>query len=553
MQKALFFIILFAALVRIAGIFYGLPLWLVDDEPPFILAAFKMLELKTLIPAFHAQEFATVLYYPPYLSYLFLPFFLIIAGIMFMFRPEDSAFGTYLLSDLSPFFAGARLLMVIASVASIYLLYRSAKEIFKNRLAGVLAAFFAATSLLYIALSIVGRHWLSVFFVTTLVLFCLSHSAWSVKKRYTLAALAAGLGVGFAIINAISALLIALWALLYEGHRVREVLRDIFWYKIAGFFFILAALPVLLYPKGLGFAADATGATAKSLWGMSASPFSFASVLAASEWVLLLFAATGLFLAWRFARNFFILSAAYLYSYSIVFYLIFRFEPRFFLGLLPFYFLLAGYGAALLLQRTPQSLLHVGLGVLLFLPILFSARLGVLAARSDSRIFALQFAQQHIPAGSKIFVLARLTYAPTTHMAINEQTELDPDSVRSVQRAQAQVREKTGEVAFHALNLSDLNNEEFFENVTAYARENNYEYLLIQPTLPAAKYFAQLVSNAELLASFEGAPTQTRECIACGSAPTTLSIAESQFIGNPFRLFSTKELGPPIGIYRLQF
>src|SRR3989344_5711226 len=62
-------IMVFAFLVRIVGIGYGLPLWLFDDEPSLVTSALKMLESKTLIPRLNQEEFKQLLYYPPYFSY----------------------------------------------------------------------------------------------------------------------------------------------------------------------------------------------------------------------------------------------------------------------------------------------------------------------------------------------------------------------------------------------------------------------------------------------------------------------------------------------------
>ena len=91
LNKSLIFILALAFLARIVGISYGLPLWLVDDEPPFTLAALKMLQLKTLIPASQLADFKTVLYYPPYLSYLYLPFFAALVAIKLLLYDGPSA------------------------------------------------------------------------------------------------------------------------------------------------------------------------------------------------------------------------------------------------------------------------------------------------------------------------------------------------------------------------------------------------------------------------------------------------------------------------------
>ncbi len=69
-----------AFLLRVAGISYGLPLTLIADEPPFILGALQMLQSHTLVPSLHPELFKNILYYPPYLSYLYVLPFAAIAG-----------------------------------------------------------------------------------------------------------------------------------------------------------------------------------------------------------------------------------------------------------------------------------------------------------------------------------------------------------------------------------------------------------------------------------------------------------------------------------------
>ena len=237
-------ILALAFLIRIAGVSYGLPLWLVDDEPPFVLAALKMLELKTLLPALHFADFKTVLYYPPYLAYLYLPFFAALAAVKFLFyKGAANLFAAYLLSDLSGFFIIARVINILLGVASVYLIYKIAKNIFTDETPALFTAFFVSTSLIHTALSMTSRHWLSVFFFSALTLFWLSHQKVSDKKRYLLAALSAGVGVGFAITNILSALLIVFWYLLYEKKSILGLLKEKFFYGLCALFAVLAMLP----------------------------------------------------------------------------------------------------------------------------------------------------------------------------------------------------------------------------------------------------------------------------------------------------------------------
>ena len=553
MHKPLFILLAIAFLVRIAGVAYGLPFWVVDDEPPFILAALKMLELKTVLPILHLEAFQSVLYYPPYMSYLFLVPFALFAGIkFFLFSGASSLFPTYLLSDLSGFFVIARLITIAMSVGSIYFIYRIGERLFNDRLPALSASFFASTSLIHVALSMTGRHWMSVFFFSTLVLYFLSRDDYKDTKRYSLAALAAGIGVGFAVVNVFSAIFIALWFFFYERKKFSEAIRSKLYVGITFLFAALALLPVLLYPKGLGFAADTTGGTGKNILEAILSPVLFAKTLAVSEPILLLFAFLGMFFLWKNFRSVFLTFGIYVYLYSLIFYLAFRFEPRFLLGILPIFFLLAGYGFVALYEKIKWSVVRITLGLILIVPLVLVLRLDYLAFKGDSRVLALSWANRSLPEDSRVLIFSRLTSFPSTPEAVAEQELLDPSSVRKVQRAQAEMSAVGNKRMLHALNLADVSNDSFYEKLDSYAEEHGYEYLVIQPTYRGVGSFESLMKKGELLVSFDGAPKQTTECMACGNAPTSLSIAESQFIVNPFELFKIRELGPPIEIYKIR-
>src|SRR3989344_8430702 len=74
-----------ALLVRLAGITYGLPLWLVGDEPSLVFGALKMIELKTVLPVLHDDAFRGLFYYTPLLAYVYLLPFLGIIGLKGLF------------------------------------------------------------------------------------------------------------------------------------------------------------------------------------------------------------------------------------------------------------------------------------------------------------------------------------------------------------------------------------------------------------------------------------------------------------------------------------
>ena len=144
LRNILFAILILAFALRVAGVGHGLPLLVVDDEPPFVFSALKMLELKTLV--LHGENFKDILYYPPYLAYALLPFFAVLAGLLFFRFGSLELLKTYVAADPSLFFLTARIVTAALGVLSVYLIYRFARNIWKTEAPALWAAFFTATS-----------------------------------------------------------------------------------------------------------------------------------------------------------------------------------------------------------------------------------------------------------------------------------------------------------------------------------------------------------------------------------------------------------------------
>ena len=216
-RRILFVILVFAFLVRVAGIGYGLPLWLIADEPPFTLGALKMIELKTVIPRFHVEEFRSILYYPTYISYFLLPAFSGILAIKYLsFDGDRLSFINYIGSDLSDFFLAARFLNILLAVFSIYLIYGVSRNIFNDEWSGLAASFLLSTSLLHIMLSIAARQWMPISLILLLVLYFLTHPSMSFKKRYFLSILISGIGIDISAISSVALFLVDFYFLLFD-------------------------------------------------------------------------------------------------------------------------------------------------------------------------------------------------------------------------------------------------------------------------------------------------------------------------------------------------
>ena len=544
LEKILIFILVFAFLIRLLGINYGLPMWLIDDEPPFALAALKMIQLKNPIPAFNLEDFKTVLYYPPYLAYAYILPFLALLGVKFLtFSGEASQFIYHLTSDLSAFFLTARFLNVLLGTASVWLAYDAAKNLFKNNIAGLAAAFFLATSLSHAMFSMVGRHWLPVSFIYLLAFWFLTKAEWGWEKRYFSALLVIGLGMGVSPITALFLILMTGWYFLYETRTLGNLVKSKYFYVSGAFFVFLISLPSWLYPASFGFTGDVTLSAVKSFGDLLASPIQFLKPVILAEPVLALFAVIGLLLALWQQKNLFWPFLIFFYGYAGIFYWFFRYEHRFLLPLVPFLAILAGFAFSHAKNSFNNKFITGALLVLFLLPFNASLRLSYLAYHDDSRALLRDWTLANVPVGSKILVYSRLTRLPSDKEAIAEQRAIDPGSLRKVDAAEENLAVREGKY-FHALNLYSVSNGAFLNQLENYAKKNGYEYLFLSDADAGRnpeifKRFRDLAEKGELLESF-------------GSSQEDYSLAIGQLLGNPFNLFKIKELGPSSAIYKLQ-
>jgi hypothetical protein len=543
----LLLILIFAVAVRIAGVGYGLPLWLIDDEPAFALAALKMIQLKTVFPAAHFEEFKSVLYYPPYLSYFYLPFFAVLLGIKYLFY-AGTQFADYLGADLSGFFIIVRVLHVILASVSIWLVYRTGKTIFKDAMAGLGAAFLLATSLLHIALSPNGRHWLPVSFIMALGLFILTRENWSYRRRYFLTVFVAGLGMGVSVMSGFLGLLMVLHYLFIERRGIAALFKDWFSYAILLLFGFLAWLPKWLYPGSYGFGVDVTAGEAKALLGAILAPFLFLKPILISEPALMILALFGLLAAFRYARSWFWVSILFAGFYSLAFYQFFRFEHRFVLGLFPLLAILAGGGFAAIFKYLNiekfEYTRYLLLVIVIVFQVLVSARLGYLMYRGDSRELAREWAEANIPAGEKIIVNARLTRVAALPAATEEQKNIQENSLRRADVSEAALGGSPFYKSFHALNLFTVTDGDFYEDFEDYIKGNKYQYLILsledfQKNEARQARWRKLADNGQELAVF-------------GASDKVYSLTGGYFGGVP-GLFRISQFGPPVGIYKLNY
>ncbi len=503
----LYIILLTALVFRTGGILYGLPLWVIGDEPSLVTGALKMLELKTIFPFLHIADLKATLYFPPYLSLLYMPFFALLTGVKFLFFSGTfDAFKNYLISDLSHFFILERLIHLVFSVASVWLTYKIAKNIFTEERVALLSAIFLATSVTHIYSAF--YHWGPAIFLMTLALYYLTDHELNHEKRYLRCAVIAGIAFGVSLIAGFIMLFAFFWYFLYEKHTVSYLMKDRAVFLGLLLFFALTVLSIAVYTYGFHLSGDNSIGQARSLGGYLASLWEFYGTRAVFEPALFICAIIGLCYAFRKDRRYFWTIFAQLVSYATVFYFVFHYEPRFTAYMFPLLAITAGYGVHNLLNSMLSPVTHrVALLVIFVLPVLTCLQFMRLELKNDPRTQAWHWANSNLPAETKVVTYAELMRLPSNKLAVAEKVALDPTSRRQIDVVESAGFYAKGVVPLHSLNLSTVSAGPAWENMAEHIRSQQYEYLIYDPNYTIrdpnnVNQLEQLAKGATLLATF---------------------------------------------------
>lgn len=544
-------VIALAVVLRLVGLFYGLPLSLVADEPSAIFGALKMLELKTVIPALHSAEFASVLYYPPYLSYLYLLPFAIVGGLGFLLSGQSlEVFTNQLIADPSIFFITARLLAIVASVISIVLIYQVARRLFATAPAWVatLAAFFLAVSSTYLALGSVARHWVFIGLVIAIILRLLVSA---IKRKYFWSLLVSGAGVGISTIAGVGVMLVGGWWLMESKVAPWGIFKVRPLELIAGgvVFGFLSWLPNLLYPQSLGFVNDVSLLSGKSFLPALFSAPQFLLTAGRADILLTSLAVIGILFLIHDRKFFGWLALIFTLFYSLLFYFLFHFETRFLTPLLPLFALTAAYGSWRLVtvKVTPLgsdskvSPWGTVIIVLICLAMLITGlRFTYLIYQNDTRILARDWALENIPVGSRVVVAGELLRLPMTAQTFVEIESLDPQFTRRVDQAEAALATAGVDYSpvFKALNLYTFDPVADREPVLELIKSEPIDYVIIDDDSPWQTVLSDILASGEAVEEL------------AGSGDHFLYTA-GHFWGFPWELWQFDRFGPEIKIFKL--
>lgn len=553
MKKSLAIILTAGAILRLVGIQYGLPLWVVSDEPSSIFGALKMLELRTLLPVLHQQEFLHVLYYTPYLSFLYLPSFVVLIVIKWLFFAGDAVqFRANLIMNVDSFFLIARVYSALLGVATIWLVYSMAQNLFKKHAIAIATALFMTFSFLSVNFSHWARHWTPVTALFAFAMYVLSHPDWSVPKRYIFLALTAGIGIGINLQVGFVLIYAFLWVFLVDKLRIIQIVKSRWFWQSIMIFFVGSVVAYLIWPNGFGFLGllknvAPAAVSNKSISGFFLSYWFYILSFIKAEPVLLAAFIAGSIALFRHARSIVGVVWSFIIFYIATFFFVFSTTDRFILVVYPLVAMVAGYGLATvygwIAARNTRiaRVIYVTVVVFLIIPV---ARFDYLLYKNDTRVQAIDWTEANIPAGSKVVVFAPLMRLSTTAEALREQKDIDPLSLRSIDQVEMSLNDKLAlGRKYHALNLFNIKNESFSNNLSEYINKNNYQYIIYSSFFTRDK-------GAVFLDNLSGERIKFN-----GSWGTLLSSGHDRIpdgFGEGYKeLFSVSNFGPDIQIIKL--
>ncbi len=574
LNQPILWILFLALMLRLWGITYGFPLFLVNDEPALVLGALKMMELKTLIPALHQDEFKKVLYYPPLPSYFYLVTLAPVIALKYALSgfPPLADFKDAIALDPTFIWVAARVLNALIGVGAVFVTYLLTKKATGSERASLLAALFLSLSFYHLQLSQVVRHWMPAALLIYLAwLKAADLKTSDSKKLYFLSGLFTGLGGG---VNTSSAIAVLPGLIAHFSRKGQSLGKKIISLRLG--LFLLTALAVALlfvalYPYGLtrGEGAGTVGGDFsmrlgfilnRSLSGWSAFILDYLKLLVRYETILLAASLIGAAALFRKNRTF--VTTVFLFSvfYLTLLYLFFNAIPRALVFILPAMAVMAGYGADRLMLKAQSHLRPAwrnafalyGAAFLIFFayPLVVDLRYNLVLNRKDTRLVAKEWIEKNIPPGAKILADLQYLRLINTKEGISDLEKLDPSGLRSSDRALLRRDGKTyPSPAFYVLNLHFISPSKP-ERLTAspdYFKKLGFKYVIVEyeyadrsDLYPPTR---RLVESLERVARFQP--------YFSDGFRRSLDISGEIATINPLGLFKLERFGQAVDVYKL--
>ncbi len=550
-KQPIFWIAVGAFILRIVGLTYGLPDLIVPDEPALTRGALTMLQLNTIIPAFHPVEFATMPY-PPVTAYLYAIVLAPVMGIAYLFSGAASLaqYANHLALDPTIPWMTTRVVSAFIGALTVYFIGKLSERIYPG--SGVYTALFLATSFLHVTFSHIARHWVvSMFFMTALLwtgyrLFQSGKMRW-----YVLSGIGMGIAFGTGVLTVLIGFVPILAHFFREGSFVQKCRDYGLWVMLSlaalvgGLF--MALHPLILYTL---FAGPDNHVSIlqlpATLYGLVQMYIIELRDLAQTETAIILFALIGLPLFLRRHRRFGTVLVLSILLSIFVLYFAHYYLLHYLSLILPILVLFAGVGVFGIVEMVQKKWMRIILAVFIFaLPMLITFRISYLWTQPDTRHDARAYIEATIPHDARIITsMTNVKVVWPNQETLRERLAFDTSSSRLVDQTLLSLATSSYPApAFPVFELRTIS-DEARENITpAWLSNQHFEYAVVDRWATPYPALEALIAKGEIVARFPQS----------GPAIDILAtdIYGHEFNGPSLAAFSIKQMGPEVLIVKL--
>ena len=559
-RKLIVIVLVIAFLIRLPGIFYGLPYHLLADEEANIYGALKMIELKTFLPVLHRADFDGLLYYPPILAYIYAILFIPAIAIMHIV----SGYSLDTLKDLlilnpSVFWYIARSLSIFFSLAGIYMVYRIGEYLFSDKRFAIIAAFLYSISFLETSMANTAHHWTAGMFFALLsaylVLKATAHNVDNSKRLLVFAGLIMGVsfGISFLVFYIPPLVLLIFYYSLKNSDKnsimYLNAIKNTLHFLIP--FGLVALLILAVHPGAFSFQALHTGDTPPHTGEFV---FNFIIYYAHALWnfevpLLLLSVYAFIRLFFKKRKLFYLIVISLLIMAGIMYKTMYD-NPRYLLPLIPVLVLLSAYAckefSPLIQVKKGRILIYSCASLLLIYLIAVYGRYEILLFKPDTRLLAKNWIENNIPNESTVITDSDRLRFMSTPDSITTLEKIDKSALRGHDR----VLLRRPDYAEHSFNVYPLfflvgdNRQKLIKS--ALSRKDSNTYVIVDNLILDRSYIYGLVSHGVLIKNFwSNIALHDRHDLFIGGEKTDTNLHLLEL------LYSVDYLGPNISVYKI--
>lgn len=536
----LLLIIVIPTLLTLFGLSYGLPMHLIGDEESIATGAFKMLELKTLIPALYPEDFRPF-YYPPVMAYLIIA--ISVPVILFKFIMvgfSATALTDFFALDQNLIWISARVLVLFFSAATLIVIYHLGRELY-GRNVGLIATALLASSFFFNNLSHWIKHWVfAVFFAYLTFLLLYKYYNRTLKNKF-MPAIIGSLAIGTSYVASIGIMFTGIYGIL-QRKKVENFSK--FLIISLGVGVVLGGgLALLNYPEIIRLLGPEDGSLEEPKSFLALWQLFYAAWLTFlyQEVVIAITAITGLiFVAKHRKKNFLFLVTSVIYFGLL--YLLFHFEIRYIYFALPAIILIAASFIDYVTSNIKSKSTVVLILILFFTwPVSTSLKYHSLILAGDTRVQAVKWVQNNI--SDEFFIMdSDKIRLPRTIESLELQRELGRLNASERYYLSNKDRIVTLDKQFNYQNIHFWDKESLI-NLDEHLSELQPEYFIIEywDKDQISEIDKNIINRSTLIKLFSQSDLDEK-----------YDINGNFFVFNKI-LFSLDRLGPNVEIYEIDY